>query len=388
MDIMQSEDYWTQVSEVMVDKVIKASNDTEYQLLEELGRGSYGCLFLGQSLADTTTYVAIKVLSKAGLDPQQQDLQQLEIDIQSSLKHDNVLTLHGTAQDHEFTYMIMELCDGGDLFDFCAARPADESTTRVLFSQILDAVDHLHANSIYHRDLKLENVLLINDAKLDCRVADFGLATRERYNMEFGCGSTAYLAPEHFDDDDVEEKELAYYDAAASDVWSLGILLLALLVGRNPWQEATSLDNAYRAFRNDPGVLKHTLFPSLSSHCFHFLTRVLSPNPALRPSVTEMKHQFAALDRLLLEEGQEEQDDDDYCCWPVDITPAAARASDKASFDSAVFSMGNSWSDMVEEDEQLQQHQADSLASSMHEAFDDEDDEMFIHSQEKSSWWL
>ncbi|ORY94044.1 kinase-like domain-containing protein [Syncephalastrum racemosum] len=385
MDIMQSEDYWTQVSQVMVDKVIKASDDTEYQLLEELGRGSYGCLFLGQSLVDTTTYVAIKVLSKAGLDPQQQDLQQLEIDIQSSLKHDNVLTLHGTAQDQEFTYMIMELCDGGDLFDFCAARSVDESTARVLFSQILDAVDHLHANFVYHRDLKLENVLLINDAKLDCRVADFGLATRERYNMEFGCGSTAYLAPEHFDDG---EEELAYYDAAASDVWSLGILLLALLVGRNPWQEATSFDNAYRAFHDDPGVLKHTLFPSLSSHCFHFLTRVLSPDPAQRPSITEMKHQFAALDRLLLEEGQEDDDDDDYCCWPVDITPIAACTSDKASFDSAVFSMGNSWSDMVEEDEQLQQHQADSLASSMHEAFDDEDDEMFIHSQEKSSWWL
>ncbi|KAI9489189.1 kinase-like domain-containing protein, partial [Zychaea mexicana] len=371
------DDYWTQVSTSMIDKVIDTTTkeNNRYQILEELGRGSYGCLFLGQSLLDNA-YVAIKVLCKTGLDHQQLELQQLEIDIQQTLKHTHLLTLHGTVQDKDYIYMVMELCDQGDLFDFVVRSKNNRQEDLVVhtFSQILEAVDYMHSRSVYHRDIKLENILLktsdLDESLVECKVADFGLATRERFNMEFGCGSTSYLAPEHFDDEenndamdltiinnggnnhyDCEEQLLAY-DAAASDIWSLGILLLALLFGRNPWEEATTMDVAYREFKRDPTVLKHQLFPTLSTGCYRLLKSVLSPNPANRPSITEMKHQFQALDRLLVDEHCEEDtaatsiqdNDDDYYCWPV-------------SFDSAIFSgtyragSGESWSDMVEEEQ-------------------------------------
>ncbi|KAI9251791.1 kinase-like domain-containing protein, partial [Phascolomyces articulosus] len=278
------------------------------QILEELGRGSYGCLFLGQSLLDNS-YVAIKVLCKTGLDHQQLELQQLEIDIQLGLKHTHLLTLHGTTQDKDYIYMVMELCDQGDLFDFVVRNnnnnntkededtEAEQEMVVQTFSQILEAMDYMHQQGVYHRDLKLENILLktseIDDNLIECKVADFGLATRERYNMEFGCGSTSYLAPEHFENEDQQDNEQALvYDAAASDIWSLGILLLALLFGRNPWEEATWMDMAYREFQRDPMVLKDQLFPTLSTDCYRFLKSVLSINPADRPSITEMKHQF------------------------------------------------------------------------------------------------
>ncbi|KAI9314790.1 kinase-like domain-containing protein [Dichotomocladium elegans] len=392
----------------MVDKIIDI-NHQQYQLLEELGRGSYGCLFLSQSLADNS-YVAIKVLCKTGLDHQQLELQQLEIDIQTSLKHPNLLTLHDTSQDKDYIYMVMELCDQGDLFDYVIRTKMQEDQVANIFVQILEAVEHMHAHNVYHRDIKLENILLKSstleddDEKLECKVADFGLATRERFNMEFGCGSTAYLAPEHFDDDEWNSsrgEQLLAYDAAASDVWSLGILLIALLVGRNPWQEATSLDHVYNEYRRNPQILKDDLFPSISMRCYRILKSVLSPNPADRPTVTELKHQFLALDRLTVDDLEDESsdtmscDDEDYC-YPVGIPTAfgAAKKTDKVSFDSAVFSgtyhagSGESWSDMVEQDEQVADDISSSSSSCPSSYDDEEDTDMFVHTQEKGSWWL
>ncbi|GAA5803758.1 kinase-like domain-containing protein [Helicostylum pulchrum] len=391
--MIQSESYWSELSTTMVDKVV----DQEFQLLEVLGHGAYGCLFLGQSLLNNS-YVAVKVLSKTGLDLQQLQIQQLEIDIQSSLSHPNLLALHRVIQDMDYIYMVMELCDQGDLFDF-VIRDQDtnlireEALVKKLFLQILDAVESMHAQGVYHRDLKLENVLLKCEDEEDedditCKVADFGLATRERYSMEFGCGSTSYLAPEHFDD---ANEELVPYDAAASDAWSLGVLLLTLIFGRNPWQEASSADATYNEFKRSPIILKEQLFPELSIATYRFLEQVLTSNGSDRPSVSEMKDQFLAIDRLLTTD--EDHYDDYYEPVPTAILSShtTTKRADITSYDSAFFSggTGSSWSDMVEEDEEEQLRQSEkSSHSPALSQYDDEDTDMFVHSDEKESWWL
>ncbi|KAG0174807.1 hypothetical protein DFQ28_004456 [Apophysomyces sp. BC1034] len=399
---MVTQDYWTHLSASMIDKVI----GNEYQLLEDLGHGAFGCLFLGQSL-NTNTYVAVKVLSKAGLDPQQLKLQQLEIDIQSSLKHPYLLALHRVLEDEDYIFMVMELCDQGDLFDFVVRdqevnKLREEHLVKKAYLQILDGIEYMHSQNIYHRDIKLENVLLRCEEDEDdtdavtCKVADFGLATRDRYSMEFGCGSTTYLAPEHFDGDDSmvqPDGELSPYDSSASDVWSLGILLLALMFGRNPWQEATTMDPAFAEFKRRPSMVKHQLFPALSGPAFQFVKSVLAIDAAKRPTVSEMKKQFAALDRLYTDE----EDEEDEPLTPVDI-PAFAKQDNRASYDSAFFSgtgathVGpSSWSDMVEEEEAkngpICYHQESHHSHDMMVNHDD-DDTMFIHSEEKESWWL
>lgn len=417
-------DYWETMSSTMIDKVI----DNDYQLLEEIGKGSYGCLFLGQSLKDNG-YVAIKVLSKSGLDHQQLQLQQLEIDIQESLKHSSLLGLHRVIHEKDYIYMVMELCDQGDLFDYVvqqqdqeqATKTCDESVVKTAFLQILDGIEYMHAQGVYHRDIKLENVLLqsVNeddDEQFTCKVADFGLATRERYSLEFGCGSTTYLAPEHFDDehnfDQANENsttEFIPYDAAASDVWSVGILLLAFLFGRNPWQEANGMDPSFAEYRRHPSMLKEQLFPLLSPSCARFLQSVLSVHAADRPTISQVKQQFLQLDKLLVQQQHDndledvyDEDEDEWCFdqeeyaqLPMDI-PALPKPSSKASFDSAIFSApsGMSWSDMVEEDFQRSDGYS-SLSSSIIEEEDeddfhndDDDTDMFVHSQEKGSWWL
>ncbi|KAI9478335.1 MAG: kinase-like domain-containing protein [Benjaminiella poitrasii] len=392
-----SEEDWDQISKSMVDRYIDGQN---YQLLEELGRGSYGCLFLAQSLLDNN-YVAVKILSKRGLDSYQLSLQQLEINIQQSLQHPHLLGLQSVIQEQDYIFMVMELCDGGDLFDFVihnhnhycpdSNKALVEEQTMEIFSQILDAVEHLHKHEIYHRDIKLENILLQQEDSIrHCMLADFGLATRERYSLDFGCGSITYLGPEHFSDYTADEEP--YYDAATSDVWSLGILLLALMFGKNPWQEATEEDPSFCEYTRDPRSLKYQLFPNLSDECLEFLTAaVLAVDPEKRyTDMNEMKQAFSKIKTLFTEEDDEAHNKNNMTSLlPLDIPPVQPN---KASYDSAVFSQQEdeeSWS----ENNNPSDNEEDELVTLFHlyvstKEEQEEDYDLFIHSQEKESWWL
>jgi serine/threonine protein kinase len=103
---------------------------------------------------------------------------------------------------------------------------------------------------IFHRDLKPENILCTRDGERIC-IADFGLATSERTSSDFGCGSTFYLSPECqgglFD-------RLAEYSTLSNDIWSLGVILVNLTCGRNPWRQACPNDETFRAYvhNSDP----------------------------------------------------------------------------------------------------------------------------------------
>lgn len=360
--------------------------DGEYRLLEELGHGSYGCLFLGQN-TQSSDYVAVKVLSKVGLDEYQLALQRSEIDIQSSLSHPNIISLHRSFEDATHIYLIMELCDQGDLFDHVVRdseiNPVrDASFVRKAFSEILDAVQYLHDNHVYHRDIKLENILLkLTDnaeEELVTKVADFGLATRERMSMEFGCGSTTYLAPEHFLEDDQSDQDLEQpYDAAASDVWGLGVMFLALVFGRNPWQEASSYDQVFAEYMRNPAVLKQ-LFP-ISDDAYEFAKLALTIDPKRRPDITRIRQEFAKITRFSTL-GIE---------TPVLVSTPAMPIPRKQdcnvnSYDSGICVSG-SWSDLADEPDTCD-YDVDPFAHDAMKYGDEDDTTIFAHDEE--SWWL
>ncbi|ORX48025.1 kinase-like protein [Hesseltinella vesiculosa] len=388
---MTTPDYWTELSDLMIDRTVG-----DYQFVQDLGHGSYGGLFLGQSLKDNG-YVAIKVLNKSGLNDEQRQLQQMEIDIQSSLHHPSLLALHSVLEDDTYVYMVMELCDQGDLFDFVINDQKEHAycpapMAKSLFLQILDAVAAMHAQGVYHRDIKLENILIKtgDDDTVVCKVADFGLATRDRMSMEFGYGSASYLAPEHYDDDDNANEDVKPYDTAAADVWSLGVLLLAMMFGRNPWQEANGMDPAFAEYKRNPDMLKQHLFPELSLELTHFLQRhVLNIDPLQRMSVDQVLVHFAKLTHLYAAS--------ENALPPMDI-PAKPVHDAKPRYDSAFFSADNglhgmSWADMVEDDlpaaPRMDLDDDASSSSGLSDLIDDDDDtDMFVHSDEKESWWL
>ncbi|MCO5610614.1 hypothetical protein L7F22_064853 [Adiantum nelumboides] len=186
--------------------------------------------------------------------------------------HPSVVSLFRVIdnKDDPCIYVILDYCPDGDLFSMITenqrymvpmpdpnadidadfdetyqiARADMDVVVKDVFSQILDAVSTCHAQGIYHRDLKPENVLCLQGgAKVV--LADFGLATHEKRSNDFGCGSTFYMGPEC---QGGISTNLADYDTAANDVWSLGVILVNLICGRNPWKQATMSDETFREY--------------------------------------------------------------------------------------------------------------------------------------------
>lgn len=128
------------------------------------------------------------------------------------------------------SYLILEYVQNGELFDYLVSkgRLSVEEALQY-FQQIISAVDYCHRFNIAHRDLKPENLLLDRDNNI--KVADFGMAAWEGGvgMLETSCGSPHYASPEV-----VQGKS---YKGCTSDIWSCGVILYALLVGRLPFDD-------------------------------------------------------------------------------------------------------------------------------------------------------
>ena len=177
------------------------------EFLSVLGQGAYGVVYLAVDLhAPTPVYLAVKCLLRTGLDSRQRHFQRREIALhQLASRHPNVVTLHKVIEEGDYAFVIMDFCDDGDLFGMITERQrvsknndslvkmtdhglqylGDDALVKKVFLQIVDAVEYCHSLGIFHRDLKPENILCTKDGARIC-VADFGLATSERYSTDFG----------------------------------------------------------------------------------------------------------------------------------------------------------------------------------------------------------
>jgi len=265
------------------------------QLTGILGVGAYGVVYTAVDLHTQTPY-AVKALSKVGLEPRQQRFQQREIQLhyQASF-HPNVVSLVKIMDSPDCTYVVIEYCPEGDLFSNITERGkyvGDDLMAKNIFLQILDAVEFCHSNGIYHRDLKPENIL-VTDNGMTVKLADFGLATTERITSDYGCGSTFYMSPEC---QQPAPKLFESYASAPNDIWSLGVILVNLTCGRNPWKRACYEDSTFRAFMKDRNFLK-TILP-LSSELNSIVTRIFELDPAKRINIQELKQSILNCSRF------------------------------------------------------------------------------------------
>lgn len=182
------------------------------------------------------------------------------------------------------------------------------------FLQILDSVDFCHSIGIYHRDLKPENIL-VSDSGWTVKLADFGLATKEYFTNDFGCGSTFYMSPGrtyhtphspcHANYELSECQEMpsrsSCYASGPNDIWSLGIILVNLTCGRNPWKRACMEDSTFRAYRNNPSFLKSIL--PLSSELDFILSRIFESDPRKRISIPELRTLILGCSRFTTSSG-------------------------------------------------------------------------------------
>lgn len=256
------------------------------QLTGILGVGAYGVVYTAVDIQTNIPY-AVKALNKLGLEPRQRKFQQREIQLHHQASaHPNVVSLVKIMDSPDCTYVVIEYCPEGDLFSNITERGkyiGNDALAKRAFLQILDAVEYCHSIGIYHRDLKPENIL-VTDQGMTVKLADFGLATADHITSDFGCGSTFYMSPEC---QTLSPKAYSCYASAPNDVWSLGVILVNLTCGRNPWKRASFEDTTFRAYMKDRKFLGSIL--PLSAELDTILGRIFEYNPAKRIAIPELR---------------------------------------------------------------------------------------------------
>lgn len=289
------------------------------QLTEVLGVGAYGVVYKAVDI-QTGIPFAVKALNKVGLEPRQMSFQEREIKLHHQVsRHNNVVSLIQIIDTPDCTFVILEFCPNGDLFSRITEQGfyiGNDALAKDAFLQILDAVEYCHSVGIYHRDLKPENILVSSDG-VTLKLADFGLATQDYLTSDFGCGSTFYMSPEC---QQSNPRPNSYYASAANDVWSLGVILVNLTCGRNPWKRASVEDSTFRAYAKDPNFLK-TILP-LSEELDSILRRIFVSNPNQRITLPALREAVRSCTRFINTPAPQPLPSPTYC--PVDAARDAA----------------------------------------------------------------
>ncbi|KAI8335109.1 kinase-like domain-containing protein [Chlamydoabsidia padenii] len=261
-------------------------NDLE--IVKLLGSGAYGQVYLGRNQQKK---YAIKTLSRHNSSHRQRGFQRMEIGLHSRLSgHPHIIQLDRVIREPDHTHLVMEYAPEGDLFTAITERDlfaGNHPAIRRVFLQLLDAVEHCHLNGVYHRDLKSENVLVFNGGQT-VKLADFGLATLDPISTDYGCGSTFYFSPE-CQGDMAKERRIGYA-TAPNDIWALGVILINLAAGRNPWKQASLRDDTFRAYLADPDFLLKIL--PISRELNRILKRIFCIDPLRRIGLKELKYRI------------------------------------------------------------------------------------------------
>jgi len=193
-----------------------------YIVGKTLGSGTTGKVKIAER-KDDNLKVAIKIINKSQFNskPDLQRKIKREIALMRIMDHPNILKLLEVLESQRHLYIVIELAEHGELFDYIVSHnKLDEKTALTFFRQIIYGLEYLHTHAICHRDLKPENILL--DEFDTIKIADFGFARWMRSNIvETSCGSPHYAAP--------EVVKGLQYDGRCADVWSCGVILYALL---------------------------------------------------------------------------------------------------------------------------------------------------------------
>ncbi|XP_022844672.1 CBL-interacting serine/threonine-protein kinase 1-like [Olea europaea var. sylvestris] len=251
-----------------------------YEFGRTLGEGNFGKVKYAKNV-DSGQPFAIKILEKNRIiDLKITDQIKREIGTLKLLKHPNVVRLHEVLASKTKIYMVLEYVNGGELFDRISSKgKLSEAEGRKFFQQLVDGVSYCHNRGVFHRDLKLENVLI--DVNGNIKITDFGLSALPQHFRDDGllhttCGSPNYVAPEILSN--------RGYDGATSDTWSCGVILYVILTGYLPFDDRNLAVLYQKIFKGDAQIPKW-----LSPGARNLIKRILDPNPHTRMTMAEIK---------------------------------------------------------------------------------------------------
>jgi serine/threonine protein kinase len=261
-------------------KTSRAGFFLKYELRETVGVGSTSTCHRCTRKSDGVEF-ACKVIDKQQIDEKFTGLLDqfyIEIKALQSLEHRNIISLVDVFETSAKIYMVMEMMNGGELFDYVVEKGTlSEEEASLFVRKITSAVAHMHNLGIIHRDLKPENLLLTSkDKSAEVKLIDFGLAkivVDPSGAASSFLGTKGYLAPEML--------QRNGYDKAI-DMWALGIIVFVLLCGCLPFDDDSSKIPSESAARK-----KFTLrFPrwstNLSASAKDLLHNLLDVNPKTR----------------------------------------------------------------------------------------------------------
>jgi len=202
-----------------------------------------------------------------------------EIRIHRSLHHPNIVGFEHFFEDTENVYILLELCHNQTLSELLKRRKRlSEVEVQCYLCQIISGLKYLHSRRVIHRDLKLGNLFLTD--KMEEKIGDFGLATKLEYENDRRktvCGTPNYIAPEI-----ITGKEGHSYEV---DIWSLGVIVYTLLIGKPPF-ETSDVKTTYRRIK-----MNAYSFPDhikISGTARDLITKILNLDPKKRPTLDQI----------------------------------------------------------------------------------------------------
>lgn len=207
-----------------------------------------------------------------------------EIDILLSLEHENIVLMKEYFEENNKVYLIMEMLSGGELLDAVLDKGHySEADARSCFLQIVKAVQYLHSRGIVHRDLKLENLLLVHKKDIShIKIADFGLARRYAGPAALTtiCGTPQYVAPE------IIKGGPARYGPEC-DLWSAGVILFILLGGYPPFYDESE-PRLFEKIRKGKFDFSDDVWGAVSPEAKDLIRRLLVVDPRSRLTIPEV----------------------------------------------------------------------------------------------------
>ena len=312
---------------IKTDTLVRSYNFSPYQIYEELailGEGTFGLVKKVCLINNKKTIRAMKIISKKNIVKGQSTKLFEEIEILRRLEHPNIMKIYEYFIDDKNIYIITEFCDEGDLLGkITKLISMSELVVKYLMGQILDALAYLHANRIFHGDIKLENIMLYKTSrrkikrftvinkdlnsdvnlqnKLDNvngQISDYveDMSNYEIKLIDFGCskylnkkknkllsgivGTSLYCSPEVIDNS---------YDEK-SDEWSCGVLMYILLYGDRPFA-GESEEEIFENIKNYN--IDFDKLENVSENCMDLMKKLLNPKKQYRITALEaLKHPF------------------------------------------------------------------------------------------------
>ena len=272
-----------------MDNLIGKKLDGLYEVKELIGSGGmanvYKAVMLGQNgPVPAGTVVAVKVLRQEYMhDPDLVRRFKNESKAISLLNHPNIVKVYDVSVNDDLQYIVMEYVDGMTLREYLnqrGGRLTNRETVHFI-SQILKALEHAHANGVVHRDIKPQNIMLLDNGQL--RMMDFGIARISRAENQLlsgkAMGSVHYISPEQAKGDETD---------CTSDIYSVGVMMYEMLSGHLPFDADDMVEVAIKQISDQPRSLRE-LAPWVPVGLVEITERAMAKRPENRyKSAAEM----------------------------------------------------------------------------------------------------